>query len=65
MTDSYSDIEIYRTAEEEGIIEFGKGVVKFDINGMLKNKWYSFVYKAQQFVVRLGLNGVLEVVDIQ
>lgn len=58
-------MDIYKTAEEEGIIEFGKGIVKFDINGMLKNKWYSFVYKAQEFAVRLGLDGVLEVVDVQ
>lgn len=58
-------MEIYKTAEEEEIIEFGKGVVKFDTNGMLKNKWYSFVYKAQEFAVKLGLDGVLEVVDVQ
>lgn len=57
-------VEIYKRAEEESIIEFGNGSVRFDTNVMLKNKWYSFTYKAQQFAVRLGLDGVLEVVDI-
>lgn len=57
-------MEIYKSAEEEGIVEFGKGSICFDTNVMLKNKWYSVTYKAQQFAVKLGLDGMLEVVDI-
>lgn len=58
-------MEIYRTAEEEGIIKFSPNGIALEVNGMLKNKWYSYVYKAQKYAVRLDIHDLLEVVEIE
>lgn len=59
------DMDIYKTAEEEGIITFMKDGIEFEVNGMLKNKWYSYVYKAQKYAVRLSINDILQIIEME
>jgi len=58
-------MEIYKTAEAEGIITFSDKGFNIEVNGMLKTKWYSFVYRAQKYAIRLNIDDHLEILEIE